>query len=80
MPLFFPLPEDARAGTRGRVKDLLDVAKERGCDWRNFCRTETPEEIRQRWDEQKGELTQEWKRRHREAVKSRRRRGGADAE
>jgi hypothetical protein len=28
----------------------------------------------------KGDLTRDWKRRHREAVKSRRRRGGVDAD
>ncbi|PSS31119.1 hypothetical protein PHLCEN_2v2343 [Hermanssonia centrifuga] len=79
-PLFFPLSEDARAGFKGRVKDPLDVAKENGWNWRNFCRTQTPEEIKQRWEEQKVELTKDWKRRHREAMKSRRRRGGGDGE
>ena len=38
--------------------------------------TDTPEEIRARWEETKGELTAGWKRRHREAIKSKRRRGG----
>ena len=46
----------------------------------NFYRTETAEEIRQRWMNRKGELTGEWKRRHREAVKSLRRRGGGVAD
>lgn len=76
-PLFFPIPEDERTGFRGRVKDPLDVAKEKGWDWRTFCRTETDEEVRKRWEERKVELTKDWKRRHREALKSRRRRGGA---
>lgn len=75
-PLFFPIPEDQRTGFRGRVKDPLDVAREKGWDWRKFGRTQTAEEIRQKWEEQKVELTKDWKRRHREAIKSRRRRGG----
>jgi len=33
-----------------------------------------------RWEEAKGDLTRDWKRRHREAVKSRRRRGGVDGD
>ena len=80
LPLFFPLPEDQRSGFRGKVKDPLDVARENGLDWRNFCRTQNSEEIRQRWETQKVALTQDWKRRHREAVKSRRRRGGGDGD
>ncbi|GJE93218.1 hypothetical protein PsYK624_093770 [Phanerochaete sordida] len=75
-PLFFPVPRDERSGFRGRVKDPLDVAKEKGWDWRSFRRTQTSEEIKQKWEAQKVELTQDWKRRHREAIKSRRRRGG----
>lgn len=80
LPFFFPLSEEDRAGMKGRAKDQLDVMKEQGSDWRKFCRTQTPEEIKQRWEEQKVELTKDWKRRHREAIKSRRRRGGGDAE
>ena len=45
-----------------------------------FTRTEDEEEIRARWEVARGELTREWKRRHREAVKSRRRRGGERVE
>ncbi|THH18928.1 hypothetical protein EW146_g2156 [Bondarzewia mesenterica] len=46
--------------------------------WRasGFYRTESEDAIRKQWEESKGELTREWKRRHREALKSRRRRGG----
>lgn len=80
LPFFFPLSEEARAGMKGRVKDTFDVAREKGWDWRGFCRTQTSDEIKQRWEEQKVELTRDWKRRHREAIKSRRRRGGADVE
>ena len=41
-----------------------------------FARTDDEAEIRARWEVARGELTREWKRRHREAVKSRKRRGG----
>jgi hypothetical protein len=46
----------------------------------NFARTEDEAQIRARWEAARGELTREWKRRHREAVKSRRRRGGERVE
>ncbi|KAN0127672.1 hypothetical protein V8E53_014512 [Lactarius tabidus] len=45
-----------------------------------FVRTEDEAEIRARWEAARGELTWEWKRRHREVVKSRRRRGGEQVE
>jgi len=45
-----------------------------------FARTEDEAQIRARWEAARGELTREWKRRHREAVKSRRRRGGGGGE
>ena len=45
-----------------------------------FARTEDEAVIRARWEAARGELTREWKRRHREAVKSRRRRGGEQVE
>ncbi|CAL1714523.1 unnamed protein product [Somion occarium] len=77
-PLFFPIPPEERASIKGKVKDFFDVARERGVDWRSFRRTQTEEEIKQRWEDNKKELTQEWKRRHREAIKSKRRRGGFD--
>ncbi|TFY51216.1 hypothetical protein EVG20_g11106 [Dentipellis fragilis] len=66
-PLFFP------AHGRGKGRDALAALG----TWRGtFHRTADEESIRQMWEEQRGELTREWKRRHREAVKSRRRRGG----
>jgi len=69
-PLFFPLPPEER--NRGRVYDVLDPT-----NWRTwFYRTDSEEDIQKRWEGAKGELTSGWKRRHREAVKSRRRRGG----
>ena len=65
-PFFFPTE---RAGGKRNVLDPTN--------WRSwFYRTDTPEAIRERWEQTKGELTAGWKRRHREAVKSRRRRGG----
>lgn len=76
LPFFFPLSDEDRAAIKGRGRDHLDVMRERGWDWQRFCRTQTSEEIRQRWEAQKGELTRDWKRRHREALKSRGRRGG----
>lgn len=42
----------------------------------DFHRTENAEQIRERWAARKVELTRDWKRRHREAVKSARRKGG----
>lgn len=44
-----------------------------------FYRTETDEQIRARWEERKGALTADWKKRAREA-KKRGRRGGAGAD
>jgi hypothetical protein len=81
--LFFPRRADDRApkGKR-RAKDITELYAERGWDWRSagFFRTESEDEMRARWEAQKLELTREWKRRHREAIKSRRRRGGIDGE
>lgn len=77
-PLFFPVSDEERGQIKGKIRDIFDVARENGIDWRKFCRTQTEEEIKVRWEQNKKELTQEWKRRHREAIKSRRRRGGYD--
>ena len=81
-PLFFPLSKEERANKRRntKIKDIMDVFKEKGLDPQSteFYRTESNEEIVKRWEEAKGDLTRDWKRRHREAVKSRRRRGGVD--
>lgn len=38
-----------------------------------FCRTEDEDERKERWEKNKKELTAEFKRRHREAVKKKRR-------
>ncbi|TBU47466.1 hypothetical protein BD309DRAFT_855893 [Dichomitus squalens] len=67
-PFFFPVDH---GGGKRNVHDPTN--------WRTwFYRTDTPEAIRARWEEAKGELTAGWKRRHREAIKSRRRRGGGN--
>ncbi|KAL0954164.1 hypothetical protein HGRIS_005298 [Hohenbuehelia grisea] len=93
-PFFFPLPASfpfipANSGAagglhRGRGKDALEVARERGWSWRDpsvaFWRADTEDNIRKRWEEQKVELTRDWKRRWREAGKVRRRRGGGAAD
>jgi hypothetical protein len=69
---------------KGRLRDVFDVAK-KGWNWRDpnvaFYRTETDDEIRKRWEESKGELTREWKKRSKEASKmSRRKHGGVKAD
>ncbi|KAH9851945.1 hypothetical protein C2E23DRAFT_732078 [Lenzites betulinus] len=69
-PLFFP---SGNAASQRRVLDPTN--------WRTwFYRTDSADAIRQRWEDSKGDLTAGWKRRHREAIKSRRRRGGAGGE
>ena len=81
-PLFFPLSVEERANRQknAKLKDIMDVFREKGLDPQStgFYRTESSEEIVKRWEEVKGNLTRDWKKRHREAVKSRRRRGGVD--
>ncbi|KAF9649970.1 hypothetical protein BDM02DRAFT_3179499 [Thelephora ganbajun] len=83
-PLFFPLSAEERANKHRnpKLKDIMDVFKEKGLDPKStgFYRTESSEEIVKRWEAVKGDLTRDWKRRHREAVKSRRRRGGVDGD
>jgi hypothetical protein len=62
LPFFFP-----QTSSKGGYARNVKV---------KFARTEGEAQIRARWEAERGELTREWKRRHREAVKSRRRRGG----
>ena len=81
--LFFPLPKVAGSMNRARQRDVYDLAKDNGWNWRDpavgFYQTGTEEDIRKRWEDSKGELTRDWKRRCREAGKvNRRRRGGVD--
>ncbi|KAF8159238.1 hypothetical protein B0H34DRAFT_702623 [Crassisporium funariophilum] len=84
--LFFPLPPQEHGNShKARQKDVFDLIKDNGWNWRDpavgFYRTGTEEDIRRRWEESKGELTREWKRRCREAGKiSRRRRGGVEVD
>jgi len=64
LPFFFPQnPKSYPNGHGPRVR---------------FARTEDEAQIRSRWEAARGELTREWKRRHREAVKSRRRRSDGE--
>ena len=83
-PLFFPLSKEEKANKprNAKLRDIMDVFKEKGLDPQStgFYRVESSEEIVKRWEEVKGDLTRDWKRRHREAVKSRRRRGGVDGD
>jgi hypothetical protein len=87
-PLFFPLAllsshpsasssSLSNSNAKNRPKDLFEELEAKGRDWRSleFYRTQSEDEIRQRWEQQKGELTQGWKKRWREAGKFGRRRG-----
>ncbi|KAF9454472.1 hypothetical protein P691DRAFT_770652 [Macrolepiota fuliginosa MF-IS2] len=66
---------------RGRPKDLYDTLAAKGWDWRStgFCRTQNKDEIREKWEREKGELTRGWKKRWKEAGRVRRRGKGAGA-
>ena len=67
IPMFFP-PPPGRAGAQ---------ALEEG---KGFWRQETDEEMRAIWEKDKLALTREWKARHRDAKKQRRRKGATDLE
>ena len=69
LPFFFP--QTSTTNSKGGYGRNVKV---------KFARTEGEAQIRARWEAARGELTREWKRRHREAVKSRRRRGGGGGE
>ncbi|KAG8843419.1 hypothetical protein FRB96_004052 [Tulasnella sp. 330] len=88
-PFFFPLPRDENGlvnlpgdNRRGpRPRDLVDVLKVEG--WNatigasgGFWRTETDEEIRKQWEESREHLSQLTRRRHRDAVRRKRRHVG----
>ncbi|KDN39023.1 hypothetical protein RSAG8_09059, partial [Rhizoctonia solani AG-8 WAC10335] len=62
VPFFFP----------GGKNDIFRVIAEKGWEWPH---PGTSEEIRAKWDNNKAELTRDYTRRHREAVKKRRRGG-----
>lgn len=84
--LFFPLAishESGGAVNRARQRDIFDLVKDNGWNWRDpavgFYRTGTEEDIKKRWEESKGDLTRDWKRRCREAAKvNRRKKGGVE--
>ncbi|KAG8742015.1 hypothetical protein FRC10_002091 [Ceratobasidium sp. 414] len=56
----------------GGKRDVFSVIAEKGWRWEH---PGTPDEVRAKWEQNKAELTREYTRRHREAVK-RKRRGG----
>lgn len=68
-------PAGGGAGARNAYEE--DTQKE---DWTSFWRQETDEEMKAIWEKDRLELTREWKKRHREAKKHRKRRGGNGAE
>ncbi|CAE6445607.1 hypothetical protein ACGC1H_003889 [Rhizoctonia solani] len=57
----------------GGKNDIFRVIAEKGWEWPH---PGTSEDIRAKWDKNKAELTREYTKRHREAVKRRRRGGG----
>lgn len=77
--LFFPFDPASQNNNKARPKDLFDIAKDNHWNWRDpsvgFYRTGTEDEIRKKWEEERGELTRGWKKRCKEAMKINRRRG-----
>jgi len=72
IPLFFP--------TFGKGKDAMTQDTEAD-GYVGFWRQETDEEMKQIWENDKVELTRDWKKRYRDGKKQRKRRGGGnDAE
>ncbi|KAI0311793.1 hypothetical protein OF83DRAFT_721244 [Amylostereum chailletii] len=67
LPPFFPT-----STTTGRARNILEVLRDIGGEFR---REDDEGRRRARWETAKSELTGEWKRRHREAVKVQKRRG-----
>ncbi|ESK94936.1 ribosome biogenesis protein nop6 [Moniliophthora roreri MCA 2997] len=67
-PLFFLPAHGGTSHLQGKAADSP------------FYQAQTGEQIRQRWEENKVELTRGWKKRWREAVKVKRRRGGRDGD
>lgn len=83
VPLFFAPTDPTRVevSRAGWAKHPITAEKEeKGDEYRGFWRVQTDEEMRERWDRVRGELTQEWKRRGREARKQRKRRGGGEGD
>ena len=63
------------------LKPLVGGAAGTTVGWEAFCRTETEEELQAKWEERKTKLTQDYKKRHREAIRKKRKRfiGGRGA-
>lgn len=93
VPYFFPflhLSQAERAkGPKLQAKSVMELEREKvsemgesgmGRVTGGFWRTQTEEEMQARWETDHLELTREYKKRHREAVKRRRRRGAVDGE
>ncbi|KAF7308154.1 hypothetical protein HMN09_00663100 [Mycena chlorophos] len=67
-PLFFPLASSfgsSTNNTKAHQRDILDVTKDAGHST-HFCKTETDEEIRAKWEAEKVELTRDWTRQWKE--------------
>jgi hypothetical protein len=82
IPLFFPTASSfGLGGEDGGKKGRDGYAEATQADgWKGFWRgeDETEEQMKAAWQSSKVVLTKEWKKRHREAKKHRRRRGGVD--
>ena len=71
-PLFFPTVQPHQ---HAKSRDLFSADRENP-QFQGFWAQETDAEMREIWERDKLGLTREWKRRHREAKKHRRRKGG----
>ena len=80
-PLFFPSPRVTGANgagpTRPRPNDIFEMDRARP-DWKEFHAHETDADMKAIWERDKLFLTRQWKSRHKEAKKYRRRRGGGE--
>jgi len=69
-----PVEDERNPAYRLLFRDLSEGITARSERVPPFCRTETLDEIEEGWKAKRRELTQDYKRRHREAVKKQRRR------
>jgi len=65
LPFFFPLPENGNQTWLSILQRDPTVSR--------FCKDKTDEELQTQWRDRKGQLTQDYKRRHREALKKKKR-------